>query len=145
MKMVGKHWCRQVIIILPLRYSVVKSSRYLRLCVTSSWRALLRYSVKNARRLWKSVQTPKVLINNMSVNMSDYFINTFFIKRKIIFLIDTENFNATFWVVLKILQVINSPKYVGITENYLCIHRVRKAPRWEQDSSPTRQFTDTVF
>ena len=24
---------------------------------------------------------------------------------------------------------INSPKYVGITENYLCFHRVRKASR----------------
>ena len=51
---------------------------------------------------------------------------------KIIFLIDTENFSAQFWVVLKILQVINSPKYVGITENYLCFHRVRKAPRWSR-------------
>ena len=51
---------------------------------------------------------------------------------KIIFLIDTENFSAKFWVVLKILQVINSPKYVGITENYLCFHRVRKAPRWSR-------------
>ena len=51
---------------------------------------------------------------------------------KIIFLIETENFSAKFWVVLKILQVINSPKYVGITENYLCFHRVRKAPRWSR-------------
>ena len=49
---------------------------------------------------------------------------------KIIFLIDTKNFSTKFWVVLKILQVKNSPKYVGITENYLCFHRVRKAPRW---------------
>ena len=50
-------------------------------------------------------------------------------QKKAIFLIDIENFSAKFCVVLKILQVINSPKYVGITENYLCIHRVRKAPR----------------
>ena len=64
----------------------------------------------------------------MSINISDYFINTFFIEKKI-FQIDAENFNAKFLVVLKILQVINSPKYVGITESYECIHRVRKAPR----------------
>ena len=25
--------------------------------------------------------------------------------------------------------VINSPKYIGIMENYLCIHGVRKVPR----------------
>ena len=36
----------------------------------------------NARRLLKSVQNPEILINNMSVNMSDYFINTLTIKRK---------------------------------------------------------------
>ena len=30
------------------------------------------------------------------------------------------------------MQGINSPKYVGITENYLCFHRVRKAPRWSR-------------
>ena len=30
----------------------------------------------------KSVQNPEILINNMSVNMSDYFKNTFCIKRK---------------------------------------------------------------
>ena len=30
----------------------------------------------NGRRLLKSVQNPEVLINNMSANMSDYFINT---------------------------------------------------------------------
>ena len=47
----------------------------------------------------------------------------------IIFQTDAENFNAKFGVVFKILQVINSPIYVGITENYLCIHRVRKARR----------------
>ena len=34
----------------------------------------------NARRLLKSVQNPEILINNMSVNMSDYFIITFYIK-----------------------------------------------------------------
>ena len=51
---------------------------------------------------------------------------------KIIFQIDAENFNSKFWVVLKILQVINSPKNVGITENYLCFHRVRKAHRWSR-------------
>ena len=45
---------------------------------------------------------------------------------------DTENFIAKFWVVLKILQVINSPKYVGITENYLCFQRVRKALQWSK-------------
>ena len=27
------------------------------------------------------------------------------------------------------MQDINLPKYVGIMENYLCFHRVRKAPR----------------
>ena len=49
-----------------------------------------------------------------------------------IFLIYTEKFNAKFWVVLKILRVINSLKYVGITKNYLCIHRVLKAPWWSR-------------
>ena len=34
----------------------------------------------NARRLLKSVQNSEILINNMSVNMSDYFIITFYIK-----------------------------------------------------------------
>ena len=42
-------------------------------------------------------------------------------QKKVIFLIDIENFSAKFGVVLKILQVINSPKYVGITEIYLCM------------------------
>ena len=36
-------------------------------------------------------------------------------QKKVIFLIDIENFSAKFCVILKILQVINSPKYVGIT------------------------------
>ena len=58
----------------------------------------------NARRLLKSVQNHEILINNMSVNMSDYFKNTIY-QKKIIFLIDTENFSAKFWVVLTILQV----------------------------------------
>ena len=37
----------------------------------------------NARRLLKRVQIPEILINNMSVNMSDYFINTLYITRKL--------------------------------------------------------------
>ena len=39
-----------------------------------------------ARHLLKSEQNPEILINNMSVNMSDYFKNTFCIKRKSYFL-----------------------------------------------------------
>ena len=77
----------------------------------------------------KSVQNHEILINNMSINMPNYFINTFFIEKKIIFQINAENFNAKFLVVLKISQVINSPKYVGIRENYLrvfteCVKRL---------------------
>ena len=67
---------------------------------------------------------------------------------KIIFLIDTENFSAKLWVVLKILQVINSPKYVGITENYLCFHRVRKAPQWSRagyDVSLFKRIVDAIL
>ena len=52
--------------------------------------------VNKARRLLKSVQNPEILINNMSVNMSDYFINTVFMKRKSYFQsilkISTQNF-----------------------------------------------------
>ena len=41
--------------------------------------------------------------------MPDYFIYTFFIyPKKTIFQFNAENFNAKFWVVLKILKVINS-------------------------------------
>ena len=47
----------------------------------------------NAKGLLKSDQNPVILINNMSVNMSNYFI-TLSVSKKIIFLIDTENFNA---------------------------------------------------
>ena len=54
------------------------------------------------------------------VNMSDYFIKNFLYQKKIMFLIYTENFNAKFGEVLIILRVINSPKYIGIKENYLC-------------------------
>ena len=38
--------------------------------------------------------------------------------------VDAENLNAEISVVLKILRVTKSPKYVGMIENYLCIHRV---------------------
>ena len=34
----------------------------------------------NARRLLKSVQNHEISINNISINMPDYFINTFFIN-----------------------------------------------------------------
>ena len=49
----------------------------------------------NAKRLLKRVQNPEILINNMSVNVSDFFKNTNY-QKKIIFLIDTENFSAKF-------------------------------------------------
>ena len=51
----------------------------------------------NARRLLKSVQNPEILINNISVNIL-YLINYkhFLHQKKVIFLIDTENFNAKF-------------------------------------------------
>ena len=38
---------------------------------------------------------------------------------------DSYNVNNT-------IQVKNAPKYLGTTENYLCIHRVCKAPRWSR-------------
>ena len=111
---------------------IVKSSGYFRLYVTSHWRAPLRYSVKIMTcRLLISVQNHEDLINNTH-KYARLFFKHFLYWKKIIFQIDAENFNAKFWVVLKMLQVINSPKYVGITENYLCIHRVRKAPRWSR-------------
>ena len=58
---------------------------------------------------------------------------------------DTENFTAKFWVVLKVLQVINSPKYVGIAENYMCIHPVRKAPQWSRTWYDVSLFKKIVF
>ena len=53
--------------------------------------------------------------------MSDYF-KTLYVSKEIIFLIDTKKFSANFWVVLKILQVIDTPKYIGLTDNYLSIY-----------------------
>ena len=46
------------------------------------------------RRLLKSVQNPEILIcNNMSVNIR-LFYKHFLYEKKIVFLIDAENFNA---------------------------------------------------
>ena len=65
-------------------YSIVKSSRYFRLYVTSrcmkSFAGIL--GENNARRLLKSLKNPEILINSMSANMSDCFINAFCVKRK---------------------------------------------------------------
>ena len=43
--------------------------------------------------------------------MPDNSINTFFFEWKSYFQIDAENFNIKFWVVFKIFQAINSPKW----------------------------------
>ena len=36
----------------------------------------------NARSLLKSIQNHEILINNMYINMPDYFINTFFVFKE---------------------------------------------------------------
>ena len=68
------------------------------------------------RRLLNSIQNLDFLINSISIH-EDHILNT-----------DAENFNAKSSGVLKVLRVINSPKYmhVRIIENYLCIHPVRR-------------------
>ena len=81
----------------------IKSSGYFRLYVTSCWKF---------RRLLKSLKNPEILINIMSVDMSNYLKKLF-----VIFLIDTENFNAKSWVVLKILPVIDGSKHC-VTSQY---------------------------
>ena len=53
-----------------------------------------KLGVNKARHLSKSIQNPEILINNMSVNKDLLFYKHFLYEKNIIFLIDTENFNA---------------------------------------------------
>ena len=57
----------------------------------------------NARRLLKSIQNHEILINNVSINMPDYFIITLY-RKKFIFQIEAAKLNANY-LVLKICRL----------------------------------------
>ena len=80
--LITKWWHNRDVQTKRLYNSIVESSRYFRLFVTALESSAEMLGENNARPLLKSVQNPEILINNMSVNMSDYFINTFSMKRK---------------------------------------------------------------
>ena len=61
----------------------------------------------NARHLLKSVQIPKILIDNMPVNMSDYFIITFY---------STPNEYLLYFALVSVWPPCVSPSHGGFME-----------------------------